>query len=421
MVAMYEKITLPNGVRILTEHVPAVRSAALGFWVGAGSRQEKASENGAAHFIEHMLFKGTAHRSAAALAEEMDAIGGQVNAYTTKDCTCFYARVLDTHLSLASDVLCDMFFSSRFDEKDVETERGVILEEIGMYADSPEDLSAERLLREIYKGSPLGRPILGRKATLEKMTGPWLKEYMRRHYLPGNIVVSLSGSFCDADVDTLKARFSTLAGGTLPLPSGAAYQSAITVKKKAIEQNHLTLAFPSLPYNHEKRYALQLLSSILGGGMSSRLWQEVREQRGLCYSIYSYGAGHAETGVFAIYTALGKDTEKAALNTILDTVMRFRAEGVTQAELDRAREQSKANVLMGMESTQARMSNLGRSELLTGEVMEADEIIAAYDAVTQEDIRTLAEKIFRLEEASLSAVGRVDGAEEYRALIKGRF
>ena len=414
---MYEKRTLPNGVRILTEHVPAVRSAALGIYVGAGSRQEKAAENGAAHFIEHMLFKGTARRTAAALAGEMDAVGGQINAYTTKESTCFYARVLDTHLPQAADILCDMFFSSKFDESDVETERGVVLEEIGMYEDNPEDLSAERLAAGVYRGSALARPILGRKATREKMTGAWLKEYMASHYLAGDIVVALAGSFSQKDVDDLTARFSAMPAGGLPQPRAAVYTPCITVKKKAIEQNHLTLAFPGLPYGDSRRFALQLLSSILGSGMSSRLWQQVREQRGLCYSIYSYGAGHADTGLYAVYTALGRETEEEAIRTIVDTVKAFRDGGVTREELDRAREQSKANVLMGLESTQARMAHLGRSELTTGEVLTPDQIIAAYDAVTAENVRGLAEEMFDFSRASLSAVGRVRTADEYRELL----
>ncbi|HWS42641.1 MAG TPA: pitrilysin family protein [Pseudoflavonifractor sp.] len=417
---MYEKITLPNGVRILTEYVPAIRSAAIGIWVGTGSRHETAGESGAAHFIEHMVFKGTAKRTAAQLAEEMDAVGGQINAFTTKENTCFYARVLDTHLPQATDILCDMFFSSRFDEGDVQTERGVILEEIGMYEDNPEDICSERLAAAVYKGSALGRPILGKRATLERMTGESLKTYMASHYLAGNLVVSLAGSFTDADVAELKSRFTAVPSGVCPLRKTAAYQSAVTVKKKATEQNHLTLAFPGLPYGHEGRFALQLLSAILGGGMSSRLWQEVREKRGLCYSVYSYGAGHAETGLFAVYTALGKDMEREALNTIAAVVKDFADRGVTQAELDRAREQSKANVLMGLESTQARMSNLGRSELLTGFVLEPDGIIAAYDTVTVEDVRRLAGAMFDFSRASLSAVGRVGTAEEYRAYLDGR-
>ena len=409
----YEKRTLPNGVRFLTEQVPGVRSACLGIWVGTGSRHEKPGEGGAAHFIEHMLFKGTATRTAAQLAEEMDAIGGQVNAFTTKECTCFHARVLDTHLPMATDILCDMFFHSKFDGGDVETERGVILEEIGMYEDNPEDLCAERLMAAVYKGSPLSRPILGRKATLERMTGAWLKDYMASHYLPGDMVVALAGSFPELIVEELKARLLALPAGKLPPVPAAVYTPAVTLKKKAIEQNHLTLAFPGLPYGDPRRFTLQLLSTMLGSGMSSRLWQEVREKRGLCYSIYTYGAGHAETGVFAIYTALGRETESQALETICATVRDFANHGPAPEELERARELSKANVLMGLESTQSRMSALGRGTLLQGRPLTTDEVIQAYNAVTAEDVRALAQELFQFPQASLSVVGRVGGEEDY--------
>jgi len=415
---MYEQLTLPNGVRILTEHIPGVRSAALGIWVGTGSRHEKASESGAAHFIEHMVFKGTDIRTAAKIAQETDAIGGQINAYTTKEYTCFYAQSLDIHLRQAMDILWDMTFSSRFAERDVATERGVILEEIGMYRDNPEDLCAERLFSAIYKGTALARPILGRPATLNAMTGSFLKAYQKENYRAAVIIVTLAGSFDDAVLEELKARFSILNGGPPSPIKNVAYTPGITVKKKATEQNHLTLAFSSLPYGDNRRFALQLLSSILGGGMSSRLFQEVREKQGLCYSIYSYGAGHAETGVLAVYTALGRETERKALATICRVVREFAKNGPEAEELSRAREQSKANVLMGLESTQARMSHLGRSSLLTGKVLSPDEIIAAYDAVTCEQVKELAKQLFNFESASLSAVGKVGTEADYKAVLE---
>lgn len=414
---MVEKITLNNGVRILTEPMAGMRSASLGIWVGAGSRHETAAENGSAHFIEHMVFKGTETRSAAGIAQEMDAIGGQVNAFTTKENTCFYVRTLDTHLPQAADVLCDMFFNSAFRQEDVETERGVILEEIGMYADNPEDVCAERLAAAVYKGSPLARPILGKPSTLEKMTGETLRAWRDAHYRPDEIVVSLAGSFSDAVVEDLKTRFSAMSPKPRPRAKAAAYHSAITLKRKATEQNHITLAFPGFPYGSDRRFALQLLSFILGGGMSSRLWQEVREKRGLCYSIYSYGAGHEDTGLFGIYTALGRETERQALDAIMSVIRDLVQNGVTEEELSRAREQSKASVLMGLESTQARMSHLGRSTLLTDKVLSPDEIIAAYDAVTREDVLTLARTIFDPRQASLSAVGRVENEDYYRSFL----
>lgn len=414
---MYQQITLANGVRIITEQIPTVRSAALGIWVGAGSRQEKAGESGAAHFIEHMLFKGTPTRTSEEIARETDAIGGQLNAFTTKECTCFYGRVLDNHLSQALDILWDMVYHSNYNEKDVETERGVILEEIGMYQDAPDDLCAERLFAAVFKGSALARPILGKAATLNKFTGAFLKDYHDRHYRAADTVVALAGSFDENIVEEIKARFSTLENPSAIRMPEAVYKPAFTAKKKAIEQNHLTLAFPGLTYNSPQRFALQLLSSVLGGGVSSRLFQEVREKQGLCYSIYTYGAGHSDTGVFAIYTALNREMEGKAMETICRVVREFTQNGPSQEELDRGREQSKANVLMGLESTQARMSHMGRSLLFTGEIMTPEDIIAAYDAVTREDVMELARDLFQFETASVSAVGRVAAPEVYQSML----
>lgn len=411
--------TLPNGVRIVTEAIRSVRSAALGIWVGGGSREEAPSESGAAHFIEHMLFKGTQRRSAQDIARETDAIGGQMNAFTTKECTCFYGRVLDDHLPQALDILWDMVYCSSFAQSAVETERGVILEEIDMYEDTPDDLCAEKLFGAVFPGNALARPILGSEETLETMTGDFLREYHRRHYRGDNTVVALAGSFTEEILEDIRRRFGTLPGGQAQPVERAVYTPAFVATAKPIEQNHLTLAFPGLDYNSPKRFALQLLSSILGGGVSSRLFQQVREQQGLCYSIYSYGAGHADTGVFCIYTALNKETEAKAIATIRRVVDQLREEGPTAEELERAREQSKANVVMGLESTQSRMSHAGRSLLFSGEILSPEEIIAAYNAVTHEDVVTLAQEIFRWDQVSLSAVGQVKTAEEYRALVLG--
>ena len=415
---MIQSEILSNGVRLIWEPIAAVRSCALGIFVATGSRHEASAESGAAHFIEHMLFKGTENRSAAALAAESDFIGGQLNAYTTKETTCFYVRCLDEHLGQASELLCDMFFRSRFDEGDVQTELGVILEEIGMYEDTPDDLVSERLAAAVYGRSSLGRPILGREKTLRTMTGESLRAYKDAHYRGGDVVVALAGSFSQEQVDRLREEFSQLPAGQNPSPKYAVYRPAVTAKKRAIEQNHLTLAFPGLPFGHERRYEMQVLSSILGGGVSSRLFQNVREQQGLCYSIYSYGSAHEDTGLFCIYTALGKDTEQQALATVCETIVGFTAEGPTAEEVHRAREQSKSNVLMGMESTQSRMSHLGRSSLFHDHIPSAEEIAAAYDAVTRQGVQDLAQEIFDFAAASLSAVGRVAPTEEYRDLLR---
>lgn len=414
---MYDIITLPNGVRILTQSVPAVRTAAIGIFVGTGSRHESAAENGAAHFLEHMAFKSTEHRTTDQLAQQIDAVGGQVNAYTTKESTCFYARCLDTHLTQVIDLLCDMLFHTAFLPEEVDTERGVILEEIGMYKDTPEDLVAERLSAAVYKGTALARPILGTKKTLDTMSGDWLRSYRRTHYRPDRIVVSLAGSFSAAAVEELKSRFSSLSGAPTPAVKPVSYQRAITVRRKAIEQNHLILAFPSLSYLDKGRHAMHLLSSILGGGVSSRLFQEVREKRGLCYTVYSYIADHEDTGLLGLYTALSPDTEAEALSTLCRVAADLAEHGPKQEELDRAREQAKSNILMSLESTQARMSHMGTAMLLRGKVATTDQVIEAYDAVTTEKVQTLAQQVFDFGRASLSAVGKVGSAEDYRSAI----
>lgn len=414
---MYEKITLPNGVRIIFENIPYVRSVSAGIWVGSGSRFEKASENGASHFIEHMVFKGTETRSASEIAELMDSIGGQINAYTTKDCTCFYGRVLDTHLHKLTDILCDMLFCSRFDENDVISERGVIFEEIDMYKDSPDDLVSERLFAAIYKGSPLSRPILGKKATLERMDGSFLKDYMRKHYNPENIVIAVSGNFRQEDIDYLTVRFGEINKHGENKLVKASYTPSFVVKKKAIEQNHICIAFPGLSAVDDRRYTMQILSTVLGGGMASRLFQSVREKLGLCYTIYSFSSSYDDIGTFGIYTALGPDTETRALEVIKDELHRICDNGISELELSRAREQAKANILMGLESTSARMNRLGRGELTFGYTADTDELIAKYDAVTLSDIHELAIKCFDFSASSLSAVGRVKSADEYRNIL----
>ncbi|MBQ3088954.1 MAG: insulinase family protein [Oscillospiraceae bacterium] len=414
----YQLETLENGVRILTEKIPVIRSAALGLWVTTGSRDEKAAESGAAHFIEHMLFKGTADNTAAQLAGRMDAIGGQLNAFTTKECTCFYVHALDSHLMEGLDILSDMFFNSNFDEEDVKTERGVVLEEIGMYRDDPADVCNERLSEAVFKGTSLARPILGKKATLERMTGQWLKEYMHSHYRPDRVIISLAGSYDEGVVEEIRRRFSRMEPGKSPRTKKASYTPAITLKRKATEQNQLILAFPSITAGENKRFGMQLLSSILGGGMSSRLFQEVREKQGLCYSIYTYGSSYADVGLFCIATAQSHETEEQAISSIRRVIDEFLTDGASQEELDRARELSKANVLMGLESTTAHMNHMARSIIQSGSILSPEEIIAAYDAVTLEELRTLARETFRWDQASLSVVGKVAPEENYVRLIR---
>ena len=414
---MYEKITLPNGARIVFERMEGVRSVSLGIWVGAGSRFERAEEGGSAHFIEHMLFKGTATRTAAQLAEEADALGGQLNAYTTRDNTCFYTRVLDTHLPRAAEVLADMFFRSRFDEADVENEKGVIGEEIDMYEDTPEDVAAENLLAGCFPGA-LGRPVLGTEETLAGLSGRSLRAFMERTYTAPRIAVALAGSFTDADVDAVARIFAQMPPAEHTEPERSAYAPCLTLREKAVEQNQLVLGFPGLETASEERFAMQLFSNILGGSSSSRLFQTVREKHGLCYSIYSFTAGYQDTGLFAVALAANRQSERRALGLTIDELRRIRDDGVTAAELGRAREQVTASILMSLESSASRMNRLGYGELfLPRGALTPDELIERYEAVTLADVRSLAQRTLDFRRASLSAVGRVADGEEYRAAL----
>jgi predicted Zn-dependent peptidase len=414
---MYEKKTLPNGVRIIFERMESVRSAAVGIWVGVGSRFENSDQAGAAHFIEHMLFKGTSKYSATQLAEMMDAVGGQVNAFTTRDSTCFHARVLDTHLPLAIDILADMFFDSNFSDADASGERGIILEEIDMYEDTPEDVVAEELFRVSFPGT-LGRPVLGRPDTLRGLTGNLLRAFKDANYTAPRIVVALGGSFSDEDIARIERRFSVLppAGNVPCVPD--VYSKAFAIRKKATEQNHLILGFPGLATESEDRFDMQLFSNILGGNASSRLFQTIREKHGLCYSIYSFSASFVETGLFGIATAMSRDTEKKASALILDELRRIREDGVTPEELSRSREQIKSSLLMSLESTVSRMNRLGFGELFLRGPLTAEALIDRYDAVSLDDILNIARRTLDFEKMSFSAVGRTEDEAYYREALR---
>ncbi|MBR6259771.1 MAG: insulinase family protein [Oscillospiraceae bacterium] len=418
---MYERITLPNGARIVYEKMPEVRGVSLGIWVRAGSRYERPSENGASHFIEHMVFKGTKTRSASVLAEGMDALGGQINAFTAKDCTCFYGRVLDEHLPRLTDMLWDMLANSLFSEESVLSEKGVIFDEINMYEDTPDDLVAERLDGAVFKGSPLARPVLGTKKSLSRMTGESLKSFMAGHYVGSSCVVSLAGSFTEADISDISARFSALPGSSAKKETPCAYAPAFTVKRKPTEQNHIMLGFPSVSLVDDRRYAARFLDEIIGGGCSSRLFQKLREEKGLCYAVASGSSRFSDCGCLSVYAAVNRASEKEALSVMAEELIKLRETGITQKELERVKEQARANLLMGQESTHARMTRLGRGELLSGGAEDTQELIEGYMAVTPEDVSALASETLREENVSFSAVGRVRSAEDYKEEINGYF
>ncbi len=412
-----EKITLPNGVRILLEPVPALRSASASIWVANGSRYETPAENGISHFIEHMVFKGTQAHTAAQIAADMDRHGGQVNAYTTKEYTCFYLRTPDTHLDDASALLCDMFFNSLFRDTDIALEKSVIYEEIDMYEDTPDDLVVERLGARVFDGSPLAMPIIGSRESLAPMSGADLHRYMKGHYVPENTLVAIAGSITDSVVALYSELFAKMTAAPLPQAQGADYRPDFVATPKPIEQNHLCLAFRGLPYGSPQRFAAQVYNNILGGGMSSRLFQKVREDAGLCYSVYSFLSAHADTGFLGVYTALGAASQAKALALIREVTERLAQDGPDEEELDRAREQIKANLLLGLESTTSRMNQMARAELLLGRVMSLEEILAAYDAVGRQELLDVGQSLCDFDTLSFSAVGKVEAAERYRELL----
>lgn len=415
---MYNRKILPNGVRVVTEPMQGVRSAAVGVWVKNGSRHEPEELSGISHFIEHMVFKGTEKRSAQHIAIAMDAIGGQVNAFTTKECTCFYLKTLDTHLKTGVEILSDMLMHSKFAEQDIDLERSVVLEEIDMYEDSPEDVATDKIFEECYAGSSLGRPILGHENTLCQMTGDTLRDYITNAYHPEDVVVALAGSFTENDVEYICSMFGEMHGTGRNILTPAHYQPCIVTRQKEIEQNHICIGFEGISMGEDRRYVNALMGAILGGGMASRLFQTIREQNGLCYSIYSFNTSHEDTGIFSIYTALGKETEEKTIRLIREECRRLAEYGPDRSELSRCREQAKTNMLLGMESTSARMNQLGRGELFFGHVKELEEVVALYDAVTADDVASLAREIFQFDKASLCAVGKVGETDYYEDLLR---
>jgi len=403
----FETIRLKNGVRIVCEHVPGVRSASLGIWVKNGSRFETAAENGISHFIEHMLFKGTPTRTAGQIAAEMDGLGGQFNAYTSKENTTFYFRTLDENLPHAVEVLSDMFLHSNIAQKDLDLERTVVYEEIDSYEDMPDDLVHDKLSLAVYGDTPLGRPIIGSRETLAAMTPETLKNYIARHYVPESIVIALSGSFSDDVLRELSDIFSEIAPAPVPEIVTGTYHAASIATAKSIEQNHLCLGYPGCSCTSENRFAVQVLSNILGGGMSSRLFQRVREEAGLCYSIYSFSNTYIDTGVFGIYTGVSSETQSKADALIHEVIDEFLQNGPTEDELKRTRDQIKTSLLMGLESTMSRSNRLGQCTLFMDRVPPLEETVARYEAVTREDVLQTAREIFVPALESRSVVGKI--------------
>lgn len=392
---MIQKIELENGIRIILENIPHVRSVSMGIWIGTGSRYEEKEENGISHFLEHMFFKGTKTRSAKEIAESFDRIGGQVNAFTAKEYTCYYAKVLDEHAPYALDILADMFFHSTFAKEELEKEKNVVLEEIKMVDDTPDDIVHDMLSEASFGTHPLGYSILGTEETLKTFSETALRDYMKRHYTADNVVVSVAGHISDELIDLLKSLFVQVPKRSqTPIVRKPTFLNHTLNRQKETEQAHLCLGFPGLPIGHEDVYGLVLLNNLLGGSMSSRLFQEVREKRGLAYSIYSYHTSYQDAGMLTIYGGTAPHQLDELYEAVSETVANVRDGAIKEQELANGKEQLKGNLMLGLESTNSRMSRNGKNELMLKRHRSLDEIINEINKVSLGNLRSLAHEIF---------------------------
>lgn len=416
---MYKKHILENGVRIVCEKIPYVRSVSLGIWVRTGSRNETVRNSGVSHFIEHMLFKGTEKRNAAEIAESIDNIGGQLNAFTGKECTCYYTKTLDTHLDIALDVLSDMFFNSIFAKKDIAVERKVILEEIGMYEDSPEELVHDILSETVWDGNPIGYPILGTQKCLKSVNKEMIQGYMAENYTPGNIVISIAGNFDEESlISQIKEHFGGWKAKT-PEKTGhekVIFKPGLKIKEKDTEQVHLCFGFSGIEHGNDKLYSLLAVNNIFGGGMSSRLFQKIREKKGLVYSIYSYPSAYKEAGLFTIYAGMKPEQLNEVSQLIQDETRLLVKKGIKPDELAKSKEQLKGNYILGLESTSSRMNSIGKSELMLGCINTPEEVLEKIDAISMEVVDEIIDSIFDFERVGITIVGNIKQEFELKGL-----
>ena len=407
--------TLDSGVRVVTEAVPSVRSIALGFSVRTGSRDEATDQAGISHFLEHLLFKGTERFTSLEIDEAFDAMGAEVNAGTSKETTSVYSRFLDGHLERAFDVLQDMVLNPVY--PDIDSERQVVIEEIAMYEDEPQDKVHDVLAGAVFGDHPLGRPIIGRAEVVSSVPVPQIAAWHDGRYVPGNIVVAAAGNLEHERIVALVEGAFRDAGpvpGGGPSPNGI--EPSLRFHSKETEQYHLCLGGPGLPRGDERRFALRILDTILGGSTSSRLFQEVREKRGLAYSVFSYASHYADTGQVAVYVGTRPDNVGEAMDVIGVELARIKDEGVSEQELERARENVKGRTVLSMESTLTRMNRLGSSILMGVPLLTVDQVLAAFDAVTLDDVNLLARELWQPERLSAAGVGGDEAA--FRSAIQ---
>ncbi len=403
---------LPNGLTIITEQMPHIRSASIGIWLQTGSRDEDAEWNGISHFIEHMVFKGTKHRTAEEIARQVDSIGGNMDAFTAKECICFNVKVLDEHVPTALDILSDLVLNPVFDAADIARERGVIMEEIKMDEDNPDYLVHEIFTQNFWKDHPLGKPILGTKETVKRFERQPVVDAYAHRFAPGNIIVSAAGNLDhDRFVELVTGHFHQMKPAKNGFHSSAPkiVSRIILRNKKALEQVQLCLGVPAYPIAHEKRHAGYILNTLLGGGMSSRLFQNIRERQGLAYSIYSDLNPYRDTGCLAVYAGTSLASASKVVQSVVSEFRNLKAEAVPGEELRRSKAQLKGSLMLSLESSTARMSNLARQEMYFDRFYDLDELIEKIEAVTADDLHDLANEFFTTESVAVTVLGNLPG------------
>ena len=406
-----ELTTLPNGVRVITEAMPHVRSVSVGIWIGTGSRRETPEQNGISHFIEHMLFKGTKHRSAEDIARSVDSIGGNLDAFTAKELVCFNTKVLDQHLSLAWDVLADLVLNPLFQPDDIEKEKGVILEEIKMEADSPDYLVHEIFSSNFWKDHSLGKPILGTRETVKRFNRDAVHSYYAEVYAPANLLVTAAGNLThDRLVSLVREHFEMLPQGPpVPADNTPSTHARIALRnKKALEQVHLCLGVPSYPLPHEERFACYVLNTLLGGGMSSRLFQNIRERQGLVYAVFSELSPYRDTGCLSIYAGTSIESARQVVESITKEFRQLKEQRVNDEELRRAKDHLKGSLMLSLESTASRMSNLARQEMYFAHFFTLDELVESIESVTAGDVQRIAQTFFDPRQIALTVLGNLE-------------
>ncbi len=409
--------TLANGIRLITEMIPHVRSVAVGVWMGTGSRQETPEQNGISHFIEHMVFKGTTTRSAEDIARSVDSIGGNLDAFTAKEMVSFNAKVLDEHLPAVFDILSDLVLHPLFKEEDIEKEKAVVLEELKMEADNPEYLVHEVFSGSFWRDHPLGKPILGTRETVRHFTRESIEGYYRKSYVPANIIITAAGNLEHGRLlELARDRFEALPpNGSLPPSPAPSTHARLNLRhKKSLEQVHLCLGVPCYPIPHQRRYAVSVLNTLLGGGMSSRLFQNIREKRGLAYAVFSEIAAFRDTGCISVYAGTSADSVSEVVRLILEEFRRLKEERVGEEEVRRAKDNLKGSLLLGLESTSSRMANLARQHLYFNRFFSLDEMAEGIERVTAEEMQDAAKAFFHSRQVALAVVGNLDGVRVSR-------